>query len=44
VTTNPDWSAARVRDYYALRTDIEERHRQVKCFGCNLYFALGCAV
>jgi hypothetical protein len=32
VTTNPDWSAARVRDYYALRTDIEERHRQVKCF------------
>ena len=32
VTTNPDWSASRVRDRYALRTDIEERHRQVKCF------------
>ena len=22
----------RVRDLYGLRTDIEERHRQVKCF------------
>lgn len=32
VTTNADWSARRVRDLYALRTDIEERHRQVKCF------------
>ncbi|MEK7753101.1 MAG: transposase, partial [Acidobacteriota bacterium] len=32
VTTNPDWSASQVRDRYALRTDIEERHRQVKCF------------
>lgn len=32
VTTNADWPARRVRDYYALRTDIEERHRQVKCF------------
>jgi Transposase DDE domain len=32
VSTNPDWSAAAVRDYYRLRTDIEERHRQVKCF------------
>ena len=32
VTTNPHWSAAQVRDYYGLRTDIEERHRQVKCF------------
>jgi hypothetical protein len=32
VTTNPHWTAARVRDYYGLRTDIEERHRQVKCF------------
>jgi hypothetical protein len=32
VTTNPHWTAARVRDYYRLRTDIEERHRQVKCF------------
>ena len=32
VTTNADWSAQRVRDLYGLRTDIEERHRQVKCF------------
>lgn len=32
VTTNANWSARRVRDLYALRTDIEERHRQVKCF------------
>jgi hypothetical protein len=32
VTTNADWSASRVRDLYGLRTDIEERHRQVKCF------------
>lgn len=32
VATNPDWSAPRVRDLYGLRTDIEERHRQVKCF------------
>jgi Transposase DDE domain len=32
VTTNEDWSAPRVRDLYGLRTDIEERHRQVKCF------------
>lgn len=32
VTTNKDWSAHRVRDLYGLRTDIEERHRQVKCF------------
>jgi Transposase DDE domain len=32
VTTNADWSAKRVRDLYGLRTDIEERHRQVKCF------------
>ena len=32
VTTNPDSTAAEGRDYYALRTDIEERHRQVKCF------------
>jgi Transposase DDE domain len=31
-TTNATWSARRVRDLYALRTDIEERHRQVKCF------------
>jgi hypothetical protein len=32
VTTNPNSTAAGVRDYYALRTDIEELHRQVKCF------------
>jgi hypothetical protein len=32
VTTNANWSAKRVRDLYGLRTDIEERHRQVKCF------------
>jgi hypothetical protein len=32
VTTNANWSARRVRDLYGLRTDIEERHRQVKCF------------
>lgn len=32
VTTNADWSGRRVRDLYGLRTDIEERHRQVKCF------------
>ena len=32
VTTNAEWSARRVRDLYGLRPDIEERHRQVKCF------------
>lgn len=32
VTTSSQWKARRVRDLYALRTDIEERHRQVKCF------------
>ncbi|MBW3599946.1 MAG: transposase [Planctomycetes bacterium] len=32
VTTSSRWSARRVRDLYGLRTDIEERHRQVKCF------------
>jgi Transposase DDE domain len=32
VTTNENWTARRVRDLYGLRTDIEERHRQVKCF------------
>lgn len=32
VTTNEDWAARRVRNLYGLRTDIEERHRQVKCF------------
>lgn len=31
-TTSSTWTARRVRDYYGLRTDIEERHRQVKCF------------
>ncbi len=32
VTTASDWSARRVRDRYGLRPDVEERHRQVKCF------------
>jgi len=32
VATNPTWHAAEVRDLYGLRPDIEERHRQVKCF------------
>lgn len=32
VTTNPRATAKEVRDDYGLRTDIEERHRQVKCF------------
>jgi hypothetical protein len=32
VTTNANWPARRVRELYELRTDIEERHRQVKCF------------
>lgn len=32
VTTSDHWTSHRVRDLYALRTDIEERHRQVKCF------------
>jgi hypothetical protein len=32
VTTNANWLAREVRDLYGLRTDIEERHRQVKCF------------
>ena len=32
VTTSSQWTARRVRDLYGLRTDIEERHRQVKCF------------
>ena len=34
VTTNEDWSAplCASRKVYGLRTDIEERHRQVKCF------------
>lgn len=32
VTTAERWNARRVRDRYGLRTDIEERHRQVKCF------------
>ena len=32
VTTARQWSARHTRDLYRLRTDIEERHRQVKCF------------
>jgi hypothetical protein len=32
VTTGQGWTARRIRDLYGLRTDIEERHRQVKCF------------
>jgi hypothetical protein len=32
VTTAAQWSARHIRDRYGLRTDIEERHRQVKCF------------
>jgi hypothetical protein len=32
VTTGDQWPARRVRDLYGLRTDVEERHRQVKCF------------
>jgi hypothetical protein len=32
VATDPRWSAVQVRDLYTLRTDIEELHRQVKCF------------
>jgi hypothetical protein len=32
VTTATQWSARHIRDRYGLRTDIEERHRQVKCF------------
>jgi DDE family transposase len=32
VTTHATWPARRVRELYGLRTDIEERHRQIKCF------------
>jgi hypothetical protein len=32
VTTGSAWTGRRIRDAYGLRTDIEERHRQVKCF------------
>ena len=32
VTTSSEWTAHRVRDHYGRRTDIEERHRHVKCF------------
>jgi hypothetical protein len=32
VTTARAWSARHTRELYRLRTDIEERHRQVKCF------------
>jgi len=31
-TTAKQWTAHQTRDLYRLRTDIEERHRQVKCF------------
>jgi hypothetical protein len=32
VSTNAGWTARQVRELYEMRTDIEERHRQVKCF------------
>ena len=32
VGTNEDWSARKYRDLYGVRTDVEELHRQVKCF------------
>jgi len=32
VSTGSQWTGRRMRDLYGLRTDIEERHRQVKCF------------
>jgi len=32
VSTNSRWRSAQTRDLYALRTDIEELHRQIKCF------------
>lgn len=32
VTTAQGWTAHQTRDLYGLRTDIEERHRQIKCF------------
>jgi hypothetical protein len=32
MTTNENRTARRVRNLYGLRTDIEARHRQVKCF------------
>ncbi len=32
VTTSPSFSAEQTRTTYALRTAIEERHRQYKCF------------
>jgi hypothetical protein len=32
VTTASDSSARQIRDRYGLRTDMEARHRQVKCF------------
>ena len=31
-TTSPAMSAGQIRENYALRTSIEERHRQYKCF------------
>jgi hypothetical protein len=32
VATASQWTARHIRDLYGLRTDIEELHRQVKCF------------
>ena len=32
-TTSSTWSAEQTRSTYLLRTAIEERHRQYKCFG-----------
>lgn len=32
VTTSTTLTASEIRDLYSLRTDMEERHRQVKCF------------
>lgn len=32
VTTASDWSASKLLSTYELRTSIEERHRQYKCF------------
>jgi len=32
VATASDWTARHIRDLYALRPRLEERHRQVKCF------------
>ena len=32
VTAASDWSASTIRSTYELRTSMEERHRQYKCF------------